>query len=134
MTVATIVVRDDAHELSTTCGNFAPKKVLQLSVMVSGPNLVYKILFLRNCKREVLYCTYRTEALAWHAFWENFWASRHWNQVMTNICIVPTQYKKGKKLMQNQYALWLTYILLVCKMQLRANSSLLHLQKHIKEA
>src|SRR5882762_8417020 len=45
-----IVARDDAREFSTSCGNFTPKRVSSVNVMASGPNLIYKILFLRNRK------------------------------------------------------------------------------------
>ena len=51
MTVTRIVARDDAREFSTSCGNFAPKKVTTLCVTSTGPNLLYKILFLRNRNR-----------------------------------------------------------------------------------
>src|SRR5882762_4635803 len=47
-TVIRIVARDDACELSTSCENFTPKKATQLFLTVSGPNLLYKILFLWN--------------------------------------------------------------------------------------
>ena len=50
-TVTRIVARDDAHKFSTSCENFTPKKVTQLFLTVSGPNLLYKILFLRNRNR-----------------------------------------------------------------------------------
>src|SRR5882762_1483150 len=46
--VTGIVARDDAREFSTSCGNLAPKKATTLCMMVSRPNLIYKILFLRN--------------------------------------------------------------------------------------
>src|SRR5882724_10753066 len=40
-TVTRIVAFDDARELSTGCGNFAPKKVTTLCVRIPRPNLVY---------------------------------------------------------------------------------------------
>jgi len=52
-TVSRIVARDDMHEFSTGCGNFAPKKVTTLCVRIPGPNLIYKILFLWNCNHGV---------------------------------------------------------------------------------
>ena len=42
-TVSRIVARDDVHEFSTGCGNFAPKKVTTLCIRIPGPNLIYKI-------------------------------------------------------------------------------------------
>src|SRR5882762_11790827 len=45
-----IVARDDVHEFSTSCGNFTPKRVSSVNVTASGPNLIYKILFLWNRK------------------------------------------------------------------------------------
>ena len=50
--VTGIVARDDVREFSTSCGNLAPKKATTLCMMVSGPNLIYKILFLQNHNTE----------------------------------------------------------------------------------
>src|SRR5882762_1166636 len=50
--VTGIVARDDAREFSTSCGNLAPKNATTLCVTVSRPNLIDKILFLRNCNTE----------------------------------------------------------------------------------
>src|SRR5882762_9891532 len=47
-TVTGFVARDDTHEFSTDHGNFTPKKATIIRVTSSGPNLIYKILFLQN--------------------------------------------------------------------------------------
>ena len=47
-TVTRIVARDNVCEFSTSCGDFTPKKATTLCIASSGPNLLYKIVFLWN--------------------------------------------------------------------------------------
>jgi len=47
-TVTRIVARDDARELSIDVGTSHQKRRFNYSLVGLGPNLLYKILFLRN--------------------------------------------------------------------------------------
>jgi len=88
MTVTRIVARDDAREFSTSCGNFAPKKVTTLCVTSTGPNLLYKILFLRN-RNLMSYClVWIYEDASWleHVYGDYMTVNYVWD---FQVCMLP---------------------------------------------